>query len=382
MQYKLTIESENKLCEMILEYVYKNYEKLNMKQVGNKFKNIVANYTPRHKNIIYQVFFGTYNLTFKNTIMIFEYNKEGNFKGCSQEIRYYSRIIISCNSEDIIKEFVKCVAEDKDINLNDKLNIYLPELHGEWIKYQEIPNRSLASIYIDEKDKSKILNDIKLFTEAEDEYNKFGIPYKRCYLFSGIPGSGKTSFIKAICREIGYNLSILAVSKKFDNSSLMWAMSSITERSILLLEDIDCLFQKRDATVDNPSLTFSNFLNILDGVLYKHGCIIFLTTNHPEKLDHALLRIGRIDQVLEFSYPKKKEIKRLFCDINNDESDENDESFNKFYDTIKNKNIPMSAIVNFLFINRSNWQNNIDLLNSDKFINKVLGNTEEKYLYT
>jgi chaperone BCS1 len=381
MQYKLNVESENKLCEMILEYVYKNYEKLNMKQVGdNKFKNVVANYAQRHKNITYQMFFGTYNLTFKNTIMIFEYNKEGNFKGCSHEIRYYSRIIISCNCEDILKEFVKVVAEDRDVNLNDNLNIYVPETHGEWIKYQEIPNRSLASIYIDEKDKSKILNDIKSFTEAEDEYNKFGIPYKRCYLFSGIPGSGKTSFIKAICREIGYNLSILAVSKKFDNEGLMWSMSSITERSILLLEDIDCLFQKRDVTGDNPSLTFSNFLNILDGVLYKHGCIIFLTTNHPEKLDHALLRIGRIDQVLEFSYPKKKEIKRLFCDINNDESDE---SFNKFYDTIKNKNIPMSAIVNFLFINRNNWQNNIDdLLNSDKFINKVLGNKEEKYLYT
>ena len=381
MKYKINIENDNQLCGMVLEYIYKNYDKLKMKQVDyNLKKNVAVKYGPRQKNIIYQIFFGTYNLTFNNTILVFDYNKEGNFKGLSHEIKYYSRIIISCDDEEIIKKFVKVVVEDKNIILNDKLNIYIPDTHGQWIKYQELPNRSLSSIYIDEEDKNKILNDIKLFTEGEDDYNKFGIPYKRCYLFSRIPGSGKTSFIKAICREIGYNLSILAVSKKFDNEGLIWSISSIPERSILVVEDIDCLFQKRGSKDDNPSLTFSNFLNILDGVLYKHGCIIFLTTNHPEKLDHALLRIGRIDEVLEFSYPKKKEIKRLFCDMMN--NSESDESFNQFYDYIKTKNIPMSAIVNFLFINRSNWQKNIDdLLNKETFINKVLGNNKEN-LYT
>jgi chaperone BCS1 len=62
-------------------------------------------------------------------------------------------------------------------------------------------------------------------------------------------------------------------------------------------------------------LTFSNFINILDGILYRHSTIIFLTTNHPEKLDHALLRIGRIDMIIKFDYPAKNNIEKLFNDL-------------------------------------------------------------------
>jgi chaperone BCS1 len=197
---------------------------------------------------------------------------------------------------------------------------------------------------------------------------------------SGIPGSGKTSLIKAICNEIGYNLSILSMSKDFNNTSLLSAMTYMIENSVLLLEDVDSLFEKRDATFDNPSITFSNFLNILDGVLYKHGCIIFLTTNHPEKLDHALLRIGRVDMFLEFSYPAKNDINRLFFDIM---KKEDKDEFNKFYDNIKDNKIPMSAIVNFLFLHKTEWEKNIsELLDTNNFIKKVLKADRDVNMYS
>lgn len=43
-------------------------------------------------------------------------------------------------------------------------------------------------------------------------------------------------------------------------------------------------------------LTFSGLLNALDGVAASEERIIFMTTNHPEKLDAALIRPGRVDQ--------------------------------------------------------------------------------------
>jgi len=42
-------------------------------------------------------------------------------------------------------------------------------------------------------------------------------------------------------------------------------------------------------------VTFSGFLNALDGVASGEERIIFMTTNHPEKLDPALIRPGRVD---------------------------------------------------------------------------------------
>lgn len=45
---------------------------------------------------------------------------------------------------------------------------------------------------------------------------------------------------------------------------------------------------------DEP-LTLGDILNVMDGLLELDGPIIFITTNHPERLDKALLRPGRID---------------------------------------------------------------------------------------
>lgn len=42
-------------------------------------------------------------------------------------------------------------------------------------------------------------------------------------------------------------------------------------------------------------MTFSGFLNALDGVASGEERIIFMTTNHLERLDHALIRPGRVD---------------------------------------------------------------------------------------
>jgi len=42
-------------------------------------------------------------------------------------------------------------------------------------------------------------------------------------------------------------------------------------------------------------VTFSGFLNALDGVASGEERIVFLTTNHIEKLDSALIRPGRVD---------------------------------------------------------------------------------------
>lgn len=52
-------------------------------------------------------------------------------------------------------------------------------------------------------------------------------------------------------------------------------------------------------------MTFSGFLNALDGVRSQEGRIIVMTTNFKERLDPALLRPGRVDQMYEISFASK-----------------------------------------------------------------------------
>ena len=71
---------------------------------------------------------------------------------------------------------------------------------------------------------------------------------------------------------------------------------------IILLEDIDALFVQRESVGRGGGVTFSGLLNALDGVRSQEGRILFMTTNHKEKLDPALLRPGRADYHVELNH--------------------------------------------------------------------------------
>ncbi len=67
----------------------------------------------------------------------------------------------------------------------------------------------------------------------------------------------------------------------------------------------------RDKDNNNDKLTLSYILNLIDGVLEQRGRIIVVTTNHPEKLDSALLRPGRIDMKIDFKKCSRKICKEI-----------------------------------------------------------------------
>lgn len=50
-----------------------------------------------------------------------------------------------------------------------------------------------------------------------------------------------------------------------------------------------------DDVADPEGVTLSDLLNALDGILALNGAIVVFTTNHPEKLDPALVRDKRVD---------------------------------------------------------------------------------------
>ncbi|XP_076950240.1 AAA-ATPase At3g50940-like [Bidens hawaiensis] len=81
-------------------------------------------------------------------------------------------------------------------------------------------------------------------------------------------------------------------------------------RSILVVDDIDCSIQLRDRadhdahSDQEQKVTLSGFLNFVDGLWSSCGDerIIVFTTNHKERLDLALLRPGRMDVHIEMGY--------------------------------------------------------------------------------
>ena len=370
----------------ITSYVSKNID--NIKSLDNteitlRVVDIISKNKKKNDINIFELGFGNYIYKFEDNDIKITYLQDGQAVGTSFKAEIYERMIVECD-KDIFMKFYEEACKKETKKKESKLNILIPNKYGEWNNYSYIPARKLESIFIDDKIKQKIKNDINDFLDNEKEYDEFGIPYKKIYLLTGIPGSGKTSLIKALCNEINYNLAILSLSKEMDNKTLLDSFRNLESKTFLLIEDIDCIFEKRNATKDNPLITFSNLINVLDGVLFKHGLIVFITTNHPENLDAALLRQGRIDMIVKLDYPKKIDIDNLFKALLNKYFTEEQlqEEFVKFYNIISGKNITMSAIVNFLFRYRNKYMEYVhELIDTDSFIKKISGSEHPNKLY-
>jgi len=200
--------------------------------------------------------------------------------------------------------------------------------YGDWMPLgQPKRKRQIESVITAEGVKERILQDVHEFLRSEEWYMDRGIPYRRGYLLHGPPGTGKSSLIRAIAGEIGYDICILSLSSKdLTDDDLNRLMNVTPEKCIILLEDVDAAFKSRDSGDSDEAstshlayegsssskVTFRGLLNALDGVASTEGRILFVTTNHIEKLDPALIRSGRVDCRVHIDYPTVHQIERMF----------------------------------------------------------------------
>lgn len=181
--------------------------------------------------------------------------------------------------------------------------------------------RPLDSVVLGQGVSSHLLADMKDFLGAEQWYQSRGIPYRRGYLLDGPPGGGKSSFVQALAGELGYNICVLSLSEGWlTDDRFNHLLNSLPEKSFLLLEDIDATGPSRDDKASGQAdksgrLSFSGLLNALDGVTSAEERIIFMTTNHRDRLDPALIRPGRVDYNQHIGWADSYQAAKLFSNF-------------------------------------------------------------------
>jgi SpoVK/Ycf46/Vps4 family AAA+-type ATPase len=228
-----------------------------------------------------------------------------------------------------------------------------------WQLLSKRPKRHLETIYLKKGVKENIQNNISTFfdTKTRNEYLSFGIPYKNvCFLY-GVPGSGKTSLIDSIASEFSCDVYILPLSGKIDDTLVMSALSSMRNRNedeeetkkIILIEDIDCIFEDRkEGDCMKNKLTLQGLLNCLDGFTTLEGSLMFITANNPSCLDDALIRSCRVDLKIELGFADKYQTKNMFDVFLPKQKDK----FSEFIKFFKNKKYTTAMLQEFLFFNR------------------------------
>ncbi|MEW6559274.1 AAA family ATPase [Thiomonas bhubaneswarensis] len=135
----------------------------------------------------------------------------------------------------------------------------------------------------------------------------------------GPPGTGKTSLVTALASELRLNVCTLSLaSPVVTDEKIHTLLAAVLQRSLLLIEDVDAFFHQRDAAHTQVRLSFSGFLNALDGVATQEGNVLFMTTNHIDRLDEALIRAGRIDERVALDVCDEDQLRRLYLKFHAD----------------------------------------------------------------
>jgi len=174
---------------------------------------------------------------------------------------------------------------------------------GNWSKnkelYKAIKSASWEDVVLNEDFKEGLRRDTDTFFSSREVYGSLGITWKRGILLLGPPGNGKTESIKALLNETNYDA--LYVKSFTTSSGPEHGVKAIFDHArrhspcILILEDLD-------AMVTDTARSY--FLNELDGLAHNDGILTIATTNHPERIDDAILnRPSRFDVKYNFDLP-------------------------------------------------------------------------------
>jgi hypothetical protein len=161
--------------------------------------------------------------------------------------------------------------------------------------------------------KERIVEDFTSFLGARAEYERYGVAYKRGVLLLGPPGNGKTHCLRALVKMLALPcIYVTSLKSRYGtedgNIDAVFARAKEITPCILVFEDLDAMIHDKNR---------SFFLNKLDGLSNASGLVTLATTNHPARLDPAILeRPSRFDRKYHFDLPGALERERYLAQWN------------------------------------------------------------------
>jgi transitional endoplasmic reticulum ATPase len=179
----------------------------------------------------------------------------------------------------------------------------------------EVPDVHWGDVGGLEEVKRELHETVQYPVEHADKYVKFGMSPSKGVLFYGPPGCGKTLLAKAIANECGANfISIKGpelLTQWFGESEAnvreLFDKARAASPCILMFDEMDSIAKARGSggagSSEAGDRVINQILTEIDGVGARKNVFVIGATNRPDILDPAVIRPGRLDQLIYIPLP-------------------------------------------------------------------------------
>ncbi|HKT15967.1 MAG TPA: CDC48 family AAA ATPase [Allosphingosinicella sp.] len=186
----------------------------------------------------------------------------------------------------------------------------------------QVPNVRWEDIGGLDDARERLREGVELPLKDPDAFRRLGIRPAKGFLLYGPPGTGKTLLAKATAREAQANFiatkSSDLLSKWYGESeqqiARLFSRARQVAPTVIFIDELDSLVPARGGGLGEPQVTervVNTILAEMDGLEELQSVVVIGATNRPNLIDPALLRPGRLDELIYVPVPQEAGRRRI-----------------------------------------------------------------------